>query len=306
MFKRNANVSKYYKNWINLYKRGCVRDVTLKKYENTCNFLTKLEPNLTFGKLNRNKYQEIINEFAKTHEKQTVIDFHHQLKSALIDALDEGYLKQDPTRKVIIKGKIPSSKKCKYLSYFELKKVMQDLKIEGDLNYDYLILLLAKTGVRFSEALGLTKEDFDFEKHTIKVNKTWDYKNGGGFVYTKNESSIRTVDIDEKLTKQFKTVVEKLQPDVPVFLRNKKNIYNSTINDILKRHCKNANVPVISAHALRHTHASVLLYKGVSVASISKRLGHANTTITEKVYLDVIDELRNKDKNIIIDSLNEL
>ena len=64
------------------------------------------------------------------------------------------------------------------------------------MNWDWLILLVAKTGIRFSEALGLTPSDFDFSHQYIIINKTWDYKENTGFALTKNKSSIRKVQID--------------------------------------------------------------------------------------------------------------
>ena len=41
----------------------------------------------------------------KYHERQTTMDFHHQLKAPILDAVDEGWINRDPTRKAIIKGK---------------------------------------------------------------------------------------------------------------------------------------------------------------------------------------------------------
>ena len=52
----------------------------------------------------------------KQHERQTTMDFHHQLKGAILDAVDEGLIERDPTRKAIIKGKTPRPKKQKYLN----------------------------------------------------------------------------------------------------------------------------------------------------------------------------------------------
>ncbi|MBS8104300.1 site-specific integrase, partial [Streptococcus suis] len=98
-------------------------------------------------------YQELINSYAKTHERQTTMDFHHQLKGAILDAVDEGIIERDPTRKVIIKGRLPRKKKTKYLNQFELHQLIQELRLGEELNWDWLILLIAKTGIRFSEAL---------------------------------------------------------------------------------------------------------------------------------------------------------
>lgn len=85
-----------------------------------------------------------------------------------------------------------------------------------------------------------------------------------------------------------------------------KKVYNSTVNDLLAKHCRNAEVPVISIHGLRHTHASLLLFAGVSIASVARRLGHSNITTTQKTYLHIIQELESKDIDIIMRSLSNL
>lgn len=294
----------YYWNWINLYKKGAVRNVTLSKYYMTHKWVEKLMPNLLLRDLNRLTYQTLLNDYAKFHEKQTTMDFHHQLKGSIIDAVDEGLIERDPTRKAIIKGKTPRQKKQKYLSQFELHTLIHNLDLSPTISWDWLILLIAKTGLRFSEALALTPEDFDFAHQMISVNKTWDYKNNSGFLPTKNQSSIRKVRIDWQLVIQFSELIKGLDSDKPIFVNGK--IYNSTINNILTRHCRKIGIPEISIHGLRHTHASQLLSAGVSIASVAQRLGHSSMTTTQKTYLHVIQELENKDIDIIMRSMSEL
>lgn len=80
----------------------------------TLSWLKKLAPGLKLCDVSRVEYQQILNAYAVYHERQTTMDFHHQLKGAVIDAVDEGYIPRDPTRKTIIKGRTPSSKKIKY------------------------------------------------------------------------------------------------------------------------------------------------------------------------------------------------
>ena len=101
----------YYKQWIEIYKEGAVRKVTLQKYTLALKWIKKTVPTLRIEELDRITYQSIINQYAQTHERQTTMDFHHLLKSAVLDAVDEGFIKRDPTRKVIIKGKTPNSNK---------------------------------------------------------------------------------------------------------------------------------------------------------------------------------------------------
>ena len=57
---------------------------------------------------------------------------------------------------------------------------------------------------------------------------------------------------------------------------------------------------------IRHTHASLLLFAGVSIASVSKRLWHASMNTTQEIYLHVIRELENKDVDIVMRALSTL
>ena len=268
----------YYVQWVKTYKEGAIRDVTMGKYRLTQSWLGKLAPELKLANMDRTAYQQLINGYAQHHERQTTMDFHHQIKGAILDAVDEGLIPRDPTRKVIIKGKQPRIKKMKYLNQFELHAMLADLELGTEASWDWLILLIAKTGLRFSEALGLTPDDFDFAHQTLSVSKTWDYKNGGGFVPTKNASSVRKVQLDWQLVMQLSGLLKNLPHNKPIFINGK--VYNSTANSVLAKHCKNVDVPIISIHGLRHTHASLLLFAGVSIASVSRRLGHASMTTT--------------------------
>lgn len=292
--------------WIKVYKEGAIRKVTMDKYLMTQQWIKKLIPDLKVGEMTRINYQQLINSYAETHERQTTMDFHHQLKCAIIDAVDEGLIDRDPTRKAIIKGKTPREKKIKYLNQFELHTLLTNLDLQPEISWDWFILLVAKTGMRFSEALALTPKDFDFPHQTLSINKTWDYKGEGGFLPTKNRSSVRKIQMDWQTVIQFSGLVKDLPEDEPIFVKKDTKIYNSTVNDVLERYCKKAKVPTISIHGLRHTHASLLLFAGVSIASVARRLGHASMTTTQKTYLHIIQELENKDIDLVMRSLSAL
>lgn len=306
LIRRNILFCDYYEEWLKLYKEGSIRPVTMKKYELTLKWLRKLIPNLRIKQLDRAQYQKLINLYAEAHEKQTTMDFHRQVKAAIIDAMDEGLIQKDPTRKVIIKGKMPTAKKQKFLSLLETQKLVKELKLGQSINSDWLIYLILKTGLRFSEAIALTPSDFNFRKSTLSINKTWNYKNGGGFDLTKNESSRRIIVIDRKLNNQLESLCKSLPPDKPIFIGETGNVFNSTVNSTLARRCKKAGITTITVHGLRHTHASILLYRGVSLLSVSQRLGHSNVATTQKVYLHIILELENKDKDIMLKLLEKM
>lgn len=289
----------YFLEWVELYKVGAVREVTLSKYQMSYTRLKELAPDVLLKNIDRREYQRILNNYAETHEKQTTMDFHHQLKGALLDAMDENLIPTNPTRKVVIKGKIPRKKKTKYISQFDLQKLLDELFLPTFFNHDWLILLIAKTGLRFSEALAVTPSDFNFAYQTLSISKTWNYKDANGhFQETKNHSSKRHIQLDWKTTMQFAQMVEGLPSHQPIFINGR--VFNSTVNHRLKRLCEKADVPVISIHGLRHTHASLLLFAGVSIASVARRLGHANMTTTQQIYLHIIQELENQDNDKIM------
>lgn len=295
----------YFSEWVDLYKVDAIRAVTLEKYYNCIEHLKNLVPDLKVGEITRPIYQKLLNSFAETHEKQTTMDFHHQIKSAILDAVDDGLIPNNPTRKIIIKGKNPRYKKNKFLNLNEVQSLIRELDLNSEINWDWFILLIIKTGLRFSEALALTPNDFDFYNQKLVINKTWDYKSSkGSFQDTKNESSKRKIQLDWQTAMQFSHLIKDKNPDKPIFVKNK--VYNSTVNSRLEVLCKKANITTISIHGLRHTHASLLLFSDVSIATVASRLGHSSMTTTQETYLHIIKELEYKDNDKIMRHLSML
>lgn len=302
---QEIKLHQYFDQWMKLYKLDAVRPVTYQKYEMTHRQLVKLVPNLDLCDLSRLTYQQLLNDYASTHERQTVMDFHRHVKSALIDALEEDLIGRDPTRKVVIKGVQQRHHKIKYLNQYEMQALLNVLVLDEGPNWDYFILLVSKTGLRFSEALGLTPKDFDFAHQYLNIKRTWDYKaKKPDFAPTKNKSSVRKIQLDWQTVIQFSQLTKNLPEDKPIFVKSK--VYNDTVNHHLERLCKQACISVISVHGLRHTHASLLLYAGVSIASVARRLGHSNMTTTQQTYLHVIQELENQDNDKVMKHLASL
>lgn len=300
----------YFLEWVETYKEGLVKQVTLNKYLMTYQKLKLLAPNLQLRDLNRREYQKIINLYGETHEKQTTMDFHHQVKAAAQGAFHDGLLDRDPSYKAVIKGMTATrNKKQKFLSHAELKKLIATLDLTKDVTdgWDWFTLILAKTGMRFAEGLAITPNDFDLKTNSLNINKTWDYKSSKGkFDITKNTSSNRNIVLDWQIIGQFIPLIKDLPADEPIFVPKDKRIYNSTVNVFLRRKCLEADVDIISVHSLRHTHASVLLAEGISIHSISQRLGHSNVTTTQEVYTHIIDELKQKDDSQMVSALTSL
>lgn len=192
---KDALFYNYYTQWIEVYKKDAIREATMAKYRMTQKWVEKLAPELKVCELTRTAYQKILNDYAKEHERQTTLDFHHQLKGAVMDAVDEGLIERDPTRKAIIKGKTPREKKIKYLNQFELHTLIADLDIKEEPNWDWFILLVAKTGMRFSD---------DDDKIRLNQRKPSKYKGLSRFGPEKNLQRIN------KFMKERPTFYKKL------------------------------------------------------------------------------------------------
>ncbi|HEG4238681.1 TPA: site-specific integrase, partial [Enterococcus faecium] len=207
--RKNLLLSDYFEDWMQLYKEGTVSPITYRKYEDTLMNIKKYMPAVLISDLDRVGYQRFLNKYAKDHVKSTVIKFNNHIRASLKDAVEEGLIPFDPTRKAVIKGKDSlKPKEDKYLDYDQFKSLMK--LVEENLSAQYsspmLVLVAGATGMRFAELLGLTWEDIDFEDQIITINKTWNYKlNEWG--KTKNETSNRKISIDKHtidLLKKFK------------------------------------------------------------------------------------------------------
>ena len=166
------------------------------------------------------------------------------------------------------------------------------------------IFISPKSNIRFIEIYFLIQSpNTAINDKLIRRIHALDYKGQGGFQPTKNRSSVRKIQINWQTFIQFSELVNHMAEDKPIFIKENKKVYNSTVNDVLERHCKKLNIPTISLHGLRHTHASLLLFAGVSITSVARRLGHASINTTQKTYLHIIQQLENKDIDLIIRSL---
>ena len=169
-------------------------------------------------------------------------------------------------------------------------------------NYSRLVLieLALKTGLRRSEIFGLTKyeKDINLTERMLDINKSRQYckTNGRKTLSTKTVTSVRRISIPKSLIPKLKTLLSMIP-------RNQEYIFEHLSIDGIcswfKKWQKENQIRVIRFHDLRHTHASVLLYKQLDIKTISERLGHKHIQTTIDTYLHVMVELNQKAATII-------
>lgn len=267
-----------------------LKQVTINKEKIMFRHLSSIE-NEKINKFDLNKYRKLVNYIDS-------LDFQAVRKNRILGLFKRLILyskKYYNTSDYIITfvesfkdvGKI--KKEMEFFTYDEYKKFDSVIK-----NFDYhtFFELLYFMGIRQGEATALTWKDIDFINKKIKIDKTLTTKiKGKDWVITspKTQNSIRILPIPDLLLNDLKILNNSAKEysdyknDWFVF-GNSVPFKESTIQKMKNDYCKLADVKQIRIHDFRHSCASLLINKGASISLVSKYLGHANVSITLKVY----------------------
>ena len=173
--------------------------------------------------------------------------------------------------------------------------------------------MLAYSGMRHGEALGLEYKDINFETSVLTICRTSNYHQGYG-VYTdtpKTKSSYRSLYIQPKivgLIKLLKTQQEQQANDCGdlwvetdrLFIKwNGQPLHPSAPYKWHKRFCERENVSFKGLHSFRHFVASQALASGVDVKAVSSMLGHSQTSTTLNIYAHVVQQANEKALNSV-------
>lgn len=206
----------------------------------------------------------------------------------------------------------------------------------------YLPAIIAfYTGLRKSEVLGLTWDCVDLDRKTITVQKQLcKHANGWGFGELKTQSSHRTIRIGNQLTKRLERqraqvtrnrvrlgesyTVQHLTRDggitesyagndptpikvYPVCVKeNGAIITPNNIEYCMRKVHKELELPNVSFHTLRHTHATLLIEAGANVKSVSVRLGHSDVATTLETYAHVTERMETETVNAFEDATGDV
>ena len=143
----------------------------------------------------------------------------------------------------------------------------------------YAFEVLYWCGIREGELLALTPADFDFEKRTVTINKSYQRLNGQDLITTpKTEKSNRVITIPQFLAEEIQDYIKMLYgigPDDRMFTVTKSYLHRE-----MDRGAKEAGVPRIRIHDIRHSAVSLLIDMGFSATAIADRVGHESIDIT--------------------------
>lgn len=204
-------------------------------------------------------------------------------------------LKNNVAREV---GNFKRKVETKKYDFYNLKEFKKFIQHVHHIVYKRYFETLFFAGPRPGESMAV--KFTDLKNFSLDFNKNIERKGKRNLTSPKNQSSIRTVKIDKKLYKDLKNLKDYYLQKYGYFNENffifggPKPLSPTSIERYKNKACEEANIRKIKLHQFRHSHATLLLQRGIMINEISRRLGHSKTSTTLNIYThtDFIQEKR--------------
>lgn len=328
-------VNDCFKLWKEL-KRG-IKDSTFQNYV----YMYEMFVMPTFGKkrvvqVQRSDIKRFYNGLVdqKVLKISTVDNIHNVLHQVFQVAVDDNYIRQNPTDRMLKELRIAHGheiEKRKALTLAQQELFFNYMKNTPRYRHWYPVFyIMANTGMRVGELTGLRWQDVDMENGMISVNHTLVYYNHRDEVGTyfsintpKTEAGCREIPMVAGVKEAFEMVRE-YQKDAGIeskvridgyedfiFVNKDGNMqHHGTLNKAIKRICRDCNdqvlleqgfendpvlLPNFSCHILRHTFATRLCESGINIKVIQDVLGHVDVSTTMDIYVDVMNETKKRE-----------
>ena len=304
--------------WLEKHMTGTVRPGTLEGYRKDMDnhvkpYLgEKLLIKLTSDDL-RELYQLLLERGRKLPRQNcgpglapaTVRGIHATLHHALKTAADEGLIPFNPAEKVTPPS-VPNTPK-RVLTHDQLEKFLCAIRFDP-IWHDFFYTELT-TGLRRGELCGLTWEDFDSEAGTLKVRRTIHARKGGELEAgeTKTYAGQRTILLPHSTVQLLRerkrsALTQWVFPDP---LRPERPVNPGSAYRRLKELLKQAELPSLRFHDLRHTFATHALASGVDAKTLSGILGHTKASFTLDTYTHVTGDMHRNAAEIVGNVITE-
>ena len=298
--------------WLEKYMTGSVRPGTLEGYRKDMDNHVKpylgerLLIKLTSDDL-RELYQLLLKRGRKLPRQNcgpglapaTVRGIHTTLHHALKAAVDEGLIPFNPAEKVT-PPRVQNAPK-QVLTHDQLEKFLCTIRFDP-IWHDFFYTELT-TGLRRGELCGLQWADFDSEAGTLKVRRTIHARKGGGLEVgdTKTYAGQRMILLPHSTTQLLRerkrsALTQWIFPDP---LRPERPVNPSSAYRRLKELLKQAGLPSLRFHDLRHTFATHALASGVDAKTLSGILGHTKASFTLDTYTHVTGDMHRNAAEIV-------
>lgn len=244
---------------------------------------------LTVSSYKTNFIQPLLN--SENLEAVTVDKYNNLMKIALNKAVKDGLIRKNPISEV--KVKLPKAEEQKAYSSSQLQHSLNLIREKADDTVYTISLLLAYSGLRIGEAIGLKVLDINFKSNELTVSRTCD---SNGVRPPKTLNSYRTIGIEPFVIDYIRKYIEKtkhMRRNGFIFVNLKKECpltYRALYRPFVDIIDSDNELQGGRFHTFRHSHATILLQNGATVNAVAKRLGDTPQTIS-KYYAHVLEEM---------------
>ena len=215
-------------------------------------------------------------EKKKPYSQTYLKTLHNQLSAIFNHAVRYYELRSNPAAKVGNMGS-EEHKEMLFWTKEEYKKFSFEM-MDKPVSF-YAFEMLYWCGIREGELLALTPADFNFDKETVTINKSYQRLKGQDVITSpKTKKSNRTIKMPQFLCEEMKEYLGMIYG-----LKKKDRIFTVTksyLHHEMDRGAKAVSVKRIRIHDLRHSHISLLIDMGFSAVAIADRVGHESIDIT--------------------------
>lgn len=271
--EKSISLKQWYDKWVQLFKIGKVKEITIKGYEKILRNIPANILNKNIKKITTLEIQELLNSIVAERTRQTVYELLFAMFSKAMDfeMLAKNIMKQIEKPKHI-------REKGVALEPAEQEKFIKEC---NNNKWGDLFLVILYQGFRIGEALGLNATDLNFDNNTISINKS--YSQYGYYDTTKNEQSNRTVTM-------FKPTIEILKK----YTNKEDRIFNisyTIARENFKEILKQAGIKDISIHDLRHTFITNCKNAGIPEHIVQSWVGHQiGSKVTSSIYTHITED----------------
>lgn len=309
----NMIIDAWFEYWISI-KEKTVRPNTVRNYrERYQKNISKVIGKMMLVDVKPIHCQKIFSDMADEGYKTTTM---YQTRIALFNMLEfakeNDIIIHNPCKKSVRSdmGK-PSDKK----EALEIAEQQTFLEYAEGQSYENQYRFILQTGLRTGELVGLKWEDIDFDKKTMTISRSMEFRHSTGVWRVgepKSSSGYRTIPLtneairilkDQKVKNSHLKVTPIEWREYVFLCRKGTPIKNSTYDTALYKICNKAGIKPFAMHILRHTFATRCIEGGMKPKTLQKILGHSNIGITMNLYVTTTDDEKQKEIELVESAL---
>lgn len=305
-------VDAWFEYWIDIKKRT-VRPNTVRNYtERYENNIKAIIGKMLLSDVKPIHCQKIFLEMADDYKTSTIYQTRITLYNMLEFAKENDVIRYNPCKKSVKSDMGKPSEKKEALTIDTQKRFLEGT---AGTSYENQYRFILQTGLRTGELIGLQWKDIDFEKKTLTIQRSMEYRYKVGewrIGEPKSKSGYRTVPLTEEAIRILKDQKEKNKKIkiIPiewrefVFLCKKGTpVKNSTYDSALFKICDKVSINRFSMHILRHTFATRCIEAGMKPKTLQNILGHSRIGITMDLYVHTTEDEKQKEIELVAEAL---